>query len=436
MANFSCNNREKKEYEKIKNRFKKMSSSDSFDVNLCLADMYAGVTRTLKNHYLSLSEARFSRENYDDILRDMLKSLYVDMLSKTVLLESLKYCHNQQFTIVGNRAFKPLLLENEDLEAMFLATQGDTTAELLAKTMDWASKSSKEVDLVSKNILSRIPGNLDLNGYTMRYINDYISSVCMNGELIRDHFLDDSLSYSEDDSNPIVKRVKDMLNITNDKFETSISLKDVYEYAACKRLEEYLYKVKALSQVELYKTESRCREEGEQTGVALDIERDKKMNGTNFNTKYNVFIPFYLNSYRDHSDGSTFSPLINKQVMRGVDVESFPLDSIDEIPFRPFVNFKLSSKRIYQIFSILEEYDNPKINCFYSSETSSRLDKIYSYIADGLHYSIEAGDMDKPFPSEYLASGDMQKFKNCVRQDREYYSQKMDKTDRNGPTLS
>ena len=75
MSNFSCNKREKKEYEKMKKRFQKMSGSDSFDMDLCLADMYAGVTRMLKKHYISLSNARFSKENYDDVLRSVLKSL-------------------------------------------------------------------------------------------------------------------------------------------------------------------------------------------------------------------------------------------------------------------------------------------------------------------------------------------------------------------------
>ena len=113
-----------------------------------------------------------------------------------------------------------------------------------------------------------------------------------------------------------------------------------------------------MAQIELYKSEVKNRQDGEQSKVALGIERDKKMNGTNFNTKYNVFIPFYLNSYRDHSDGNSFVPLINGQVMSGAEVSEFPIDSIDEIPFRPFVNFKLSPKKIYQIYSILEEYDS------------------------------------------------------------------------------
>jgi hypothetical protein len=104
----------------MKKRFQKMSGSDSFDMDLCLADMYAGVTRMLKKHYISLSNARFSKENYDDVLRSVLKSLYEDMLSKTVLLDSLKYCHNQQFSIVGNRLIRPLLLEDSDLEDVFL----------------------------------------------------------------------------------------------------------------------------------------------------------------------------------------------------------------------------------------------------------------------------------------------------------------------------
>lgn len=436
MANFSCNNREKKEYAKIKSRLEKMSTSDDFDVNLCLADMYAAVTRNLKTKYRAFSESRYTSGKYDDVLRDMLKILYEDMLSKTVLLDSLKYCHNQQFTIVGNRAIKPLLLDNDDLEGIFLNTQEDNTVELLAKTMDWVSKSSKEVELVSKNVLMDIPGDLELNGYTMRYINDYLSDVCMNGEIIRNHFLDDRLGFSDDLSDPVVNRVNEMLEVTNEKFGTSISLKDVYKYASCKRLEEFLYKLKAISQVELYRTEAQNRREGENTGVALDIERDKSMNGTNFNTKYNVFIPFYLNSFRDHSDGSSFTSLINHQVMNGDSVETFPLDSIDDIPFRPFLNFKLGSKRIYQIYNILEEYDNPKVNCFYSEETSSRLDSIYSYIADGLHYSIVSGDMDKPFPSDYLQSGDLQSFKTCVRQDREYYAKTMDRQNNDRTFLS
>lgn len=436
MSNFSCNKREKKEYEKMKKRFQKMSGSDSFDMNLCLADMYAGLTRMLKKQYISLSNARFSKENYDDVLRSVLKSLYEDMLSKTVLLDSLKYCHNQQFSIVGNRLIRPLLLEDSDLEEMFLATENDTTIELLAKTMDWVSKSSKEVELVSKNILSNIPGDLELNGYTMRYINDYLSSVCMNGNLMREHFLDKELGFDENNNDDITLRIREMLAITNEKFETNISLKDVYEYCSCKRLEEYLYKVKALAQIELYKSEVKNRQDGEQSKVALDIERDKKMNGTNFNTKYNVFIPFYLNSYRDHSDGNSFVPLINGQVMSGAEVSEFPLDSIDEIPFRPFVNFKLSPKRIYQIYSILEEYDNPKVNCFYSQETKERLDKIYSYIADGLHYSIDSVDFDKPFPSEYLENGDFSGFKTCVKNDREHFTNMVDRDNRSGPTLN
>lgn len=57
MANFSCNNREKKEYAKIKSRLEKMSTSDDFDVNLCLADMYAAVTRNLKTKYRAFSES-------------------------------------------------------------------------------------------------------------------------------------------------------------------------------------------------------------------------------------------------------------------------------------------------------------------------------------------------------------------------------------------
>ena len=246
MANFSCNNREKKEYAKIKSRLEKMSTSDDFDVNLCLADMYAAVTRNLKTKYIAFSESRYTSGKYDDVLRDMLKTLYEDMLSKTVLLDSLKYCHNQQFTIVGNRAIKPLLLDNDDLEGIFLNTQEDNTVELLAKTMDWVSKSSKEVELVSKNVLMDIPGDLELNGYTMRYINDYLSDVCMNGEIIRNHFLDDRLGFSDDLSDPVVNRVNEMLKVTNEKFGTSISLKDVYKYASCKRLEEFLYKVKAI----------------------------------------------------------------------------------------------------------------------------------------------------------------------------------------------
>ena len=160
------------------------------------------------------------------------------------------------------------------------------------------------------------------------------------------------------------------------------------------------------------------------------------MNGTNFNTKYNVFIPFYLNSYRDHSDGNSFVPLINGQVMSGAEVSEFPIDSIDEIPFRPFVNFKLSPKKIYQIYSILEEYDNPKMNCFYGQETKERLDKIYSYIADGLHYSIDSVDFDKPFPSEYLEKGDLSGFKTCVKSDREHFTSMVDRDNRNGPTLN
>ena len=427
MANFSCNNREKKEYEKIKNRFKKMSKSDSFDVNLCLADMYAGLTRTLKSKYLAFAEARYNNENYDNVLRDMLKSLHEDMLSKTVMLESLKYSHNQQFNIVGNKAIKPLILSDEDLSGIFTETEDNSTQELLAKTMDWVSKSSKEVELVSKNIIASLPGELDLNGYTLRYINDYLSSVCMNGNLLRDQLLDSSLGYTEK-TDPVTDRIKNMLDVTNEKFGTSIGFKEVYEYAACKRLEEYLYKVKGVTQIELYRTEARSREEGENTGVALDIKRDQNMNGTNFNTKYNVFIPFYLNSFRDHSDGSSFSPLINNQVMRGAEVEEFPLESIEEIPFRPFLNFKLDSKRVYQIYRIMEEYDNPKVNCFYNSETSSRLDKIYAYIADGLHYSLDIDKRGEVFPSEYLEQGDIQSFKSCVRQDREVYSHMIDKT--------
>ena len=216
MSNFSCNKREKKEYEKMKKRFQKMSGSDSFDMDLCLADMYAGVTRMLKKHYISLSNARFSKENYDDVLRSVLKSLYEDMLSKTVLLDSLKYCHNQQFSIVGNRLIRPLLLEDSDLEDVFLDTANDTTIELLAKTMDWVSKSSKEVELVSKNVLLNIPGDLELNGYTMRYINDYLSSVCMNGNLMREHFLDKELGFDENSNDDVILRIREMLAITNE----------------------------------------------------------------------------------------------------------------------------------------------------------------------------------------------------------------------------
>ena len=60
MANFSCNNREKKEYAKIKERLQKMSTSDNFDVNLCLADMYAAVTRNLKSKFATFNELRYS----------------------------------------------------------------------------------------------------------------------------------------------------------------------------------------------------------------------------------------------------------------------------------------------------------------------------------------------------------------------------------------
>ena len=436
MANFSCNNREKKEYAKIKERLQKMSISDNFDVNLCLADMYAAVTRNLKSKFATFNELRYTNRQYDGVLRDMLKGLYEDLLSKTVLLDSLKYCHNQQFTIVGNKMIKPLLVDDNDLEGIFIDTEGESTVELLAKMMDWVSKSSKEVGLVSKNVLMDIPGDLELNGYTMRYINDYLAGGCMNGKIIREHFLDNNLGFSDDLNDPIISRINDMLTVTNEKFGTNITLKDVYKYAACKRLEDLLYKVKSVSQVELYITEAQNRRDGENTGVALDIERDKSMNGTDFNTKYNVFIPFYLNSFRDHSNGKSFAPLINSQVRKGDSIETFPLDSIDEIPFRPFLNFKLGSERIYQIYNILEEYDNPKVNCFYRDETSSRLDSIYSYIADGLHYSIVSGDLDKPFPSDFLQAGDLQSFKSCVRQDREYYTRSMDRVDNDRPFLN
>ena len=61
MANFSCNNREKKEYAKIKERLQKMSISDNFDVNLCLADMYAAVTRNLKSKFATFNDSRSNR---------------------------------------------------------------------------------------------------------------------------------------------------------------------------------------------------------------------------------------------------------------------------------------------------------------------------------------------------------------------------------------
>lgn len=424
IPKFTNNNREKKDYEKL-SEFIKRNHPDSFfgDVNLYLAKIYNSFGKNIRKNYLRFSEAKIQNSDYGDILRDNLRILYEQYLSKTVLLESLRVCSNQQFTIIGNRIIKPLLLEKQDIQDMFLKTEEDSIAELLAKNMDWFSKSSKEIEMVSKSVLNEIPGNIEINGYTMRYINDYISSVCINGKIIRDHLLecgDDNIFQNSDDD--VLTRINDMINITNDNFDTNITIQDVYKYASCKKLQEYLYTIKALTQIELYRQEAKNRKSGNNTGVIFDIKRDQSMNGTNFNTKFIVNIPFYINNFRDHSDISSLAPLINKQIMDGEDTKSFPLESSPEIPFRPFITFKLDDKRIYQIYRILENYDDPKINCFLTQENSDRLSKVYGYLADRLHYSIFFDDEKEleNYPSQYLLSGDIEKFKASVRNDRNY----------------
>ena len=69
------------------------------------------------------------------------------------MIESLRYSHKQQFSIIGNRVKKPLILKEKDVAKMFLETNENSLLELLAKNMDWYSKTSKEVEVVCKNIL-------------------------------------------------------------------------------------------------------------------------------------------------------------------------------------------------------------------------------------------------------------------------------------------
>lgn len=424
MPNFTNNNREKKSYEKLEETIIKNNSEDSSfsnDVNLYLAKIYTNLTSKIRQNYLKLSEAKFQNKDYSEILRENLKIIYEELLSKTALLESLRYNHNQQFSIIGNRLKRPLILEEKDVENLFLETDEDSVLELLAKNMDWFSKTSKEVGIVSKNVLEKIPGDLEINGYTMRYIDDYISNNCVNGEIIKEYLL----NYNEDledeeqlKKDEILNRVNEMVKATNNAFQTDIKLTDVYKFAACKRLEEYLYKIKAFSQIELYRQEAKNRKEGEETGISLDIQRDKNMNGTNFNTKYNVYIPFYTNCFRDHSDITNFSYMINRQVLDGDDPLKFPLDSLEDIPFRPFITFKLNPKRIFDLYSILEEYDNPKVNCFINNENETRLNKVYGYFADILHSSITKDDSKI---SELLDENDLQEFKKQVKKDRECF---------------
>lgn len=431
MSNFKSNNRERKSYEQLeKTVFKNGFDTSDSDINLYLAKLYNNLAEKMRRNYINLTEYRVQDKDYSGILSENLRILYEELLSKTAMLESLRYSHNQQFSIIGNRVKRPLMLEEKDVTEMFLETEDNSLLELLAKNMDWYSKTSKEVEVVCKNALEKMPGDLEKNWYTMRYIYDYISNGCVGGEIIKEHLVNytgDLENGEEIEKDEILKRVKDMLNTTNREFKTEIKLTDIYIFASCKRLEEYLYKGKAFTQIELYRQEAQNRKKGEETGIAIDIERDKNMNGTNFNTGYNVYIPFYTNSFRDHSDISEFSYIIHKQVLNGDDPSKFPLDYLEEIPFRPYITFKLTPERILDLYSILEEYDNPNVNCFINESNKDRLNKVYGYFSDALHYSItrSRGNL-----SSLLEEGNFGEFKKQVRKDRETFSKKLeDKND-------
>lgn len=432
MPNFKSNNRERKSYDQLEKtvlKSKPNSLSSDYDVNLYLANLYNKLAEKIRKNNIQITEARIQNKDYSKILSENLKTLYEELLSKTAMLESLRYSHNQQFSIIGNRANRPLVLEEADITKMFLETEEDNVLELLAKNMDWYSKTSKEVEIVCKNVLEKIPGDLEVNWYTMRYIYEYISSVCVGGEIIKEHLLNYNGNLEDDEEiekDDILKRVKSMLDTTNHECKTEIRLADIYKFASCKNLEEQLYKGKAFSQIELYRQESQKRKKGEKTGVVIDIERDKNMNGTNFNTGYNVYMPFYTNSFRDHSDASEFSYIIQKQVLDGDDPTKFPLDYLEEIPFRPYITFKLTPQRILDLYSILEEYDNPKVNCFISENNKDRLNKVYGYFSDVLHYSIN-GEVENL--TRLLEEGNTGEFKKQVKKDKETFSKNLEDKD-------
>lgn len=432
MSNFKSNNREKKSYDQLEKTILKNGFNTSIfnnDINLYLSKLYNKLAERMRNNHIRITEARIQNEDYSEILSENLRILYEELLSKTAMLESLRYSHNQQFSIIGNRVKKPLILEEKDVAKMFLETNENSLLELLAKNMDWYSKTSKEVEVVCKNILEKIPGDLEINWYTMRYIYDYISSVCIDGKIIKEHLLNynGNLENSEEiEKDIILKRLKRMLDITNREFKTEITLTDIYKFASCKRLEEYLYKGKAFAQIELYRQETQKRKKGENTGIIIDIERDKNMSGTNFNTRYNVYMPFYTNNFRDHSDVSEFSYIMHKQVLDGDDPTKFPLDFLEEIPFRPYITFKLTPQRIFDIYGILEEYDNPKVNCFISDDNRERLNKVYGYFSEILHYSINGKSENL---TRLLEEGNIGEFKKQVKKDKEAFSKKIENAD-------